>query len=75
MILKKVLFKINNLSSEMNLQNVGKTKVAEKEKQYELFTGEFQGIRVFGSTMNVSDSRTSNAHRLYLNMWLREMIK
>ena len=65
---------INNLSSEMNLQNAGKTKVAEKEKQYELFTGEFQGIRVFGSTMNVPDSRTSNSHRLYLNQWLRDKI-
>ena len=66
---------INNLSSEMNLQNVGKTRVAEKEKQFELFTGEFHGIRVFGSTMNVPDYRTSDDHRLYLNMWLREMIK
>ena len=58
----------------MNLQDVGKTKVTEKEKQYELFTGEFQGIRVFGSTMNVPDSRTSNSHRLYLNQWLRDKI-
>ena len=59
----------------MNLKNVGKTKALNKRKQNELFVGEYKGIQVFGSTMNVSDSYTSKAHRNYLNMWLKDMSK
>ena len=66
---------INNLNLEMNLKNFGKTKALNKRKQNELFVGEYKGIQVFGSTMNVSDSYTSKAHRNYLNMWLKDMSK
>ncbi len=66
---------IKNLRNEMNLENVGKTKAVGKRKQNKLFIGEYKGIKVFASTMNVSDSYTSNVHRNYLNMWLKDMIK
>ena len=65
---------INNLSSEIVLENVGKTKALNKRKQNELFVGEYKEIQVFGSTMNVSDSRTSNLHRAYLKNWLIDQI-
>ena len=33
-----------------------------------------QLFKKYLETMNVPDSRTSDAHRLYLNMWLRDML-
>jgi hypothetical protein len=65
---------ISNLTEEFNLKSSGMTKVEGKNRQNELFTGVFQDVKVFGSTMNVSDSYTSNSHRMYLNQWLRDTI-
>jgi len=65
---------ISNLTEELNLELSGTTKVEGKNRQNELFIGVFEGIKVFGSTMNVPDSHTSNSHRLYLNQWLRDKI-
>jgi hypothetical protein len=65
---------ISNLTEEFNLKSSGMTKVRGKNRQNELFTGVFQDVKVFGTTMNVSDSYTSNAHRMYLNQWLRDRI-
>jgi hypothetical protein len=65
---------ISNLTEEFNLKSSGMTKVKGKNRQNELFTGVFQDVKVFGTTMNVSDSYTSNAHRMYLNQWLRDRI-
>jgi hypothetical protein len=63
---------VRNLSKEMNLRNFGKTKAIGKFRQNDLYVGDFEGIQVFGSTMNVSDSYTSNAHRTYLKKWLQD---
>ena len=65
---------VENLQSLMSISLVGKTKVNHKRYQYDLFSGEFKGILVLGSSMNVPDSRTSQEHRKYLGGWIDDQV-
>jgi hypothetical protein len=64
---------VENLSDCFNLKSIGKTKVKGKAKQYELFVGSWQDSLVLGTSMNISDSWTSNEHRRYLSNWISDV--
>ena len=63
---------VNSLSGIFNLKYVGKTQVSGKNKQYSLYRGDFLGIPVYGTSMNIPDSHTSSLHRDYLSAWIGE---
>ena len=63
---------INSLKDSFSLSLEGKTAVEGKNHQYSLYTGDFKGIPVYGTSMNISDSHTSDLHREYLRLWIKE---
>jgi hypothetical protein len=66
---------IDSLTEIFSITYVGKTQAAGKKHQYSLYVGDFYGTPVYGTSMNISDSHTSSAHRGYLSYWLREWIE
>jgi hypothetical protein len=65
---------VETLSELFNLEFWGKTSVEEKRAQNKLFTGKFKNAVVLGTSMNVPDSHTSNAHREFLATWIKNQI-
>lgn len=63
---------VESLSDILNLEFVGKTQVDGKETQYSLYRGQYDGVPVFGTSMNVPDVHTSDSHRKFLSGWLQE---
>jgi hypothetical protein len=62
---------VDALKDKFKLELYGKTEAKGKDKQYSLFKGEWKKSLVLGSTMNIPDSHTSNAHRAELSKWIR----
>ena len=65
---------VESLSDTFNLEFVGKTQVSGKDTQYSLYKGQYEDIAVFGTSMNVPDVYTSDAHREFLSEWLHEKV-
>lgn len=61
---------IDALKDKFQLQDSGKTQAEGKRAQYKLYSGKWKNSLVLGSTMNIPDSHTSNAHRAYLSNWI-----
>ena len=61
---------IDAMRDKFQLQDAGKTQVAGKRGQNKLYLGKWKDALVLGSTMNISDSYTSNAHRAFLASWI-----
>lgn len=61
---------IESLGDIFALEFRDKTKVNNKRRQYSLYVGDLDGTPVYGTSMNISDSHTSNSHREYLANWL-----
>lgn len=61
---------IDALKDKFQLQELGKTQVEGKKSQYKLYSGAWKNSLVLGSTMNIPDSHTSNAHREFLSNWI-----
>ena len=65
---------IDALKNKFQLQDAGKTAAVGKRGQNNLYVGPWKGALVLGSTMNIPDSHTSNAHREYLSGWIKSKI-
>ena len=63
---------IDSLKDSFSLSLEGKTAVEGKNHQDSLYTGDFKGTPVYGTSMNISDSHTSDPHRDYLSLWIKE---
>jgi hypothetical protein len=63
---------VESLQDIFSLQYLEKTEVEGKDYQYSLYLGDFNGTPVYGTSMNISDSHTSDLHREYLSLWIRE---
>lgn len=61
---------IEALQDVFALEFIGSTQAIDKDSQYSLFIGDLDGTPVYGTSMNISDSHTSNSHREYLANWL-----
>ena len=61
---------IDALQNVFALEFKGTTQADDKESQYSLYIGDLEGTPVYGTSMNISDSHTSNSHREYLANWL-----
>lgn len=61
---------VERLKDVFQLQFAGKTQAPEKDIQYSLYKGQIDGIAAYGTSMNVSDSHTSDTHREWLAEWL-----
>jgi hypothetical protein len=66
---------IESLTDNFSLQVCERTQVREKKTQYDLFRGKWKTAVVLGTTMNVSDVWTSDAHRNFLSQWIIEQMK
>ena len=66
---------IESLGEIFEFENLGKTAAQGKHAQYSLYKGNAGNKMLFGTTMNIASTRTSNAHRLYLQEWLASQIK
>jgi hypothetical protein len=66
---------IDSLRYKFQLQEVGKTRVEGKRGQNRLYIGNWNDALVLGTTMNIPDSYTSNAHRNYLSSWIERELK
>lgn len=65
---------IETLKNKFQLTLIGKTDAKGKTSQNNLFLGNWNGTKVLGTSMNVPDSYTSNAHRDFLRIWISENI-
>jgi len=65
---------IETLKNKFQLTLIGKTDAKGKSSQNNLFLGNWNGTKVLGTSMNVPDSYTSNAHRDFLRTWISENI-
>lgn len=65
---------IDALKDKFQLQDAGKTQAEGKRGQNNLYVGKWKDALVLGSTMNIPDSHTSNAHRDYLSCWIEEQL-
>ncbi len=65
---------IDALKNKFQLQDEGKTQAEGKRGQNKLYSGKWKNALVLGSTMNIPDSYTSNAHRDYLSSWIASKI-
>jgi hypothetical protein len=65
---------IDALRNKFQLQDSGKTQAEGKRGQYKLYVGKWKDSLVIGSTMNIPDSHTSNAHREYLSSWIGKLL-
>jgi hypothetical protein len=63
---------IEALQHVFSLELKGKTQVIDKDSQYSLYIGDLDGISIYGTSMNIADSHTSNSHREFLAKWLSE---
>lgn len=65
---------IDALRHKFQLQDSGKTQAKGKRVQYKLYVGRWKESLVLGSTMNIPDSHTSNAHREFLSSWIGKLL-
>jgi hypothetical protein len=65
---------IDALKDKFQLQDAGKTQAEGKRGQNNLYVGKWKDALVLGSTMNIPDSHTSNAHRDYLSRWIESKL-
>ena len=65
---------IDALKVKFQLEDAGKTQVEGKRGQYKLYLGKWKDSLVLGSTMNIPDAHTSNAHREFLAEWISSQI-
>jgi hypothetical protein len=61
---------VESLTELFGLKFVEKTAAEGKSKQNSLYTGSWKNAVVLGTSMNVPDSHTSNAHRNFLSKWI-----
>lgn len=63
---------VDTLKEKFQLENIGKTEAPNKKSQNSLYKGKWREALVLGTSMNVPDSHTSQAHRDYLKKWISE---
>lgn len=63
---------IESLKDIFSVKFVGRTDVKGKSKQYSYYVGHLGDTPVYGTSMNIPDSHTSNAHRESFKSWLIE---
>jgi hypothetical protein len=61
---------IESLTELLSLKFVEKTAAQGKSSQNSLYIGEWKNSVVLGTSMNVPDFQTSNAHRDFLSKWI-----
>jgi hypothetical protein len=61
---------VESLTELFDLKFVAKTAAEGKSKQNSLYIGKWKNTVVLGTSMNVPDSNTSNAHREFLKKWI-----
>jgi len=61
---------VESLTELFGLKFVEKTAAEGKSKQNSLYMGSWKNAVVLGTSMNVPDSHTSNAHRDFLSKWI-----
>lgn len=66
---------IKHLSDKFSLKLIGKTKAEGKKGQNTLYLSNWKGKQIFATTMNVSDSHTSNEHRSFLFDWIKDQVR
>jgi len=61
---------VESLTELFDLKFIEKTAAEGKSKQNSLYIGKWKNAVVLGTSMNVPDSNTSNAHREFLKKWI-----
>jgi hypothetical protein len=65
---------VESLTELFSLKFVEKTAAQGKSSQNSLYVGSWKNAAVLGTSMNVPDSHTSNAHRDFLSKWIASKI-